>query len=72
MDFIPYAAEIDLSRRNKKHVRREWSFMYDIILKVFAGRKTGWDHISYIAQYLVFSLAQGRSVNVGKLMMKEL
>ena len=49
--------------------------MYDTMLKVFAGRKTGWDQISYIAQYLVFSLEQEDRtgpVNIGKLMMKEL
>ena len=70
-EFINYAAEIDLAILNKKHVRREFSFMYDTILKVFVGRNTRWDQVSYIAQYLVFSLGQRRSVNVGKFMMKE-
>ena len=72
MDLIHYSSEIDLARLNKKFVRREWSFLYDTMLKVFAGRKTGWDQISYIAQYLVYSLAHGRPINVGKLILKEL
>ena len=72
MDLIHYSFEIDLARLNKKYVRREWSFLYDTMLKVFAGRKTGWDQISYIAQYLVYSFAHGRPINVGRLIMKEL
>ena len=72
LDLIHYAAKIDKARLNKKHVRREWSFVYDTMFKLFAGRKTGWDQISYIAQYLVYSLALGRPINVGKLTMKEL
>ena len=72
MDLIHYASEIDLSRLNKKHFMREWSFMYDTMLKVFAGIKPGWDHISHIAQYMVYSLANGRPINVGKLIMNEL
>ena len=70
MDLIHYASKIDLARLNKKYVRREWSFLYDTMLKVFDGRKTGWDQISYIAQYLVYSLAYGRPINVGKMIMK--
>ena len=72
MDLIHYSSEVDLARLKKKFVRREWSFLYDIILKVFAGRKTRWDQIRYIAQYLVYSLAHGRPINVVRLIIKEL
>ena len=71
MDLIHYSSEIDLARLNKKYVR-EWSFLYDTMLKVFVRRKTWWDQINYIAQYLVHSLAYGRSINVGRLISKEL
>ena len=40
MELFHYEVDIDLARLNKKYVRREWSFMFDSILKVFAGRKT--------------------------------
>ena len=43
MDFIHYTAEIDLARLNKNHIIREWSYMYNTMLKVFAGWKTGLD-----------------------------
>ena len=46
--------------------------MFDSMLKVFAGRKTGWDHISYPAQHLVYSLAYNKPINVGRLIIKEL
>ena len=72
MEFIHYEADIDLARLNKKHVRREWSFMFDSILKVFAGRKIRWDHISYPAQHLVYSLAYNMPINVERLIIKEL
>lgn len=45
-DFINYADTIDLVKINKKHVRKEWSFVYDTVLRVLVGQKTGFDQIS--------------------------
>ena len=73
MDLIHYSSEIDLARAQQEICKEgmELSCMTPC-LKVFFGRKTGWDQISYIAQYLVYSLAHGRPINVGRLIMKEL
>ena len=46
--------------------------MYDTMLKMFVGREIGWDQIIYIAQFLVYSLAHEKPINVGRLIMKEL
>ena len=46
--------------------------MYDTMIKVFAERKTSWDQMSYTTQYIVYSLANGRPINVGNLIMNEL
>ena len=70
--LIHYEANIDLEILNKKHVKKEWSFMFESMLKVFAGRKTSWDHISYPAQHLVYSLAYNKPINVGRLIIKDL
>lgn len=39
MDFINYDDTIDLARINKKHLRREWSFLFDTVLKSFYLQK---------------------------------
>lgn len=41
LDFIHYFT-IDLTRLNKKFMHRELSYVFDTMLKVFTGRKTGW------------------------------
>ncbi|KAK1373025.1 hypothetical protein POM88_029218 [Heracleum sosnowskyi] len=72
MTFILYADEIDTGKLNKKFVRREWSFLFDALQKVFLCRKTGWDHISHIAVKLAYSLANNQEINVGAIILKEL
>ncbi|KAK1379297.1 hypothetical protein POM88_026041 [Heracleum sosnowskyi] len=72
MTFIQYADEIDTGKLNKKFVRREWSFLFDALQKVFLCRKTGWDHISHIAVKLAYSLANNQEINVGAIILKEL
>ncbi|KAK1365721.1 hypothetical protein POM88_041282 [Heracleum sosnowskyi] len=72
MTFIRYADEIDTGKLNKKFVRREWSFLFDALQKVFLCRKTGWDHISHIAVKLAYSLANNQEINVGAIILKEL
>ncbi|KAK1356458.1 hypothetical protein POM88_049714 [Heracleum sosnowskyi] len=72
MTFILYADEIDTGKLNKKFVRREWSFLFDALQKVFLCRKTGWDHISHIAVKLAYSLAYNQEINVGAIILKEL
>ncbi|KAK1394471.1 hypothetical protein POM88_013527 [Heracleum sosnowskyi] len=72
MTFIQYADEIDTGKLNKKFVRREWSFLFDALQKVFLCRKTGWDHISHIAVKLAYSLAYNQEINVGAIILKEL
>lgn len=53
-------------------MRREWSFVYDIIIRVFTYNKTGFDQISLSVQNIVYSLAYGQALNIGKLIMTEL
>ncbi|KAK1360059.1 hypothetical protein POM88_044533 [Heracleum sosnowskyi] len=72
MTLIRYADEIDTGKLNKKFVRREWSFLFDALQKVFLCRKTGWDHISHIAVKLAYSLAYNQEINVGAIILKEL
>ncbi|KAK1379317.1 hypothetical protein POM88_026061 [Heracleum sosnowskyi] len=72
MTFIQYVDEIDTGKLNKKFVRREWSFLFDALQKVFLCRKTGWDHISHIAVKLAYSLAYNQEINVGAIILKEL
>ena len=48
MDFINYSERINLASLNKKYLRREWSFLFDYIIRAFTCRKTGYDNISSV------------------------
>ncbi|KAK1384969.1 hypothetical protein POM88_022704 [Heracleum sosnowskyi] len=72
MDLIKYADTIDMAKLNKKNVRREWSFLFDALQKVFLCRKTGWDQISHIVVKLAYSLAHNQEINVGAIILREL
>ncbi|KAK1388945.1 hypothetical protein POM88_017123 [Heracleum sosnowskyi] len=61
-----------MGKLTKKHVRREWSFLFDALQKVFLCRKTGWDQISHIAVRLAHSLAYNQEINVGAIIVREL
>ncbi|KAK1354641.1 hypothetical protein POM88_047897 [Heracleum sosnowskyi] len=72
MDFIKYADTIEMAKLNKRNVRREWSYLFDALQKVFLCRKTGWDQISHIAVKLAYSLAYNQEINVGAIITREL
>ena len=72
LTFIKYDDKVDLARLNKKHLRKEWGFFFDTIIRVFTCRKTGWDQIPSVAQKIVYSLAYDQKLDVGKLILREL
>ena len=72
LDFINYNDTINLGTLNRKHVRREWSFLFDTLQKVFSCRKSGWDHLSHVIVKLAISLAYNKKLNVGSIIIKEL
>ena len=72
LDFINYNDTINLGTLNRKHVRREWSFLFDALQKVFSCRKSGWDHLSHVTVKLAISLAYNKKLNVGSIIIKEL
>ncbi|MGI4673430.1 hypothetical protein ACR2XN_28605 [Klebsiella pneumoniae] len=43
LEFIHYSSTLELGKINKKFIRKEWSFVYDTIIRVFSCRKTGFD-----------------------------
>ena len=57
MNFINYHEKINLSSMNKKHLGREWSFLFDSVIRAFTCRKSGFDNISSVVQKLVYSMA---------------
>ncbi|KAL8115927.1 hypothetical protein AgCh_022428 [Apium graveolens] len=72
MDFINYSEKIDLARLNKKYMRREWSLVFDFIIRAFTCRKTIYDNISSVVQKLVYSMAYNKHLDVGSLILEEL
>ncbi|XP_074359054.1 uncharacterized protein LOC141698283 [Apium graveolens] len=71
MDFINYGGRINLASLNRTNLRKEWSFVFDSIVRAFTCRKTGYDNISSVVQKLVFSIAYNGHLNVGLLILEE-
>ncbi|KAL8088154.1 hypothetical protein AgCh_038070 [Apium graveolens] len=63
MEFINYSERINLVNMNKKYLRREWSFLFDSVIKAFTCRKSGFDNISSVVQKLVYSMALNKHIN---------
>ena len=71
-EFIRYSGEIKLGLLKRNCLRKEWSFVFATLLQVFTARKSSFDHLSAPVQQIGYSLAYGRKINVGNLIMQEL
>ena len=56
-EFIRYAHTIKLGGLNRKHLRKEWSFVFATLLQVFTARKFSFDQLSAPVQQITYSLA---------------
>ncbi|KAK1395656.1 hypothetical protein POM88_005519 [Heracleum sosnowskyi] len=57
---------------DRKYLRKEWSMVFDAIVKVFSTKTTGWNGIPTYIKKLTHSLVHGYKVDVGKLFMAHL
>ncbi|KAK1351443.1 hypothetical protein POM88_054335 [Heracleum sosnowskyi] len=57
---------------DRKHLRKEWSMILDVMVKVFSTKSTGWNGIPSYIKKLTHSLVHGYKVNVGALLMAHL
>ncbi|KAK1360575.1 hypothetical protein POM88_045049 [Heracleum sosnowskyi] len=57
---------------DRKNLRKEWSMIFDAMVKVFSTKSTGWNGIPSYIKKLTHSLVHGYKVNVGALLMAQL
>ncbi|KAK1387471.1 hypothetical protein POM88_015649 [Heracleum sosnowskyi] len=57
---------------DRKHLRKEWSMIFDVMVKVFSTKSTGWNGIPSYIKKLTHYLVHGYKVNVGALIMAHL
>ncbi|KAK1388323.1 hypothetical protein POM88_016501 [Heracleum sosnowskyi] len=57
---------------DRKYLRKEWSMVFDAMVKVFSTKTTGWNGIPTYIKKLTHSLVHGYKVDVGKLLMAHL
>ncbi|KAK1356526.1 hypothetical protein POM88_049782 [Heracleum sosnowskyi] len=57
---------------DRKYLRKEWSMIFDAMVKVFSTKSTGWNGILSYIKKLTHSLVHGYKVNVGALLMAQL
>ncbi|KAK1371130.1 hypothetical protein POM88_037222 [Heracleum sosnowskyi] len=57
---------------DRKYLRKEWSMIFDVMVKVFSTKSMGWNGIPSYIKKLTHSLVHGYKVNVGALLMAQL
>ncbi|KAK1352448.1 hypothetical protein POM88_053387 [Heracleum sosnowskyi] len=57
---------------DRNYLRKEWSMILDVMVKVFSTKSTGWNGIPSYIKKLTHSLVHGYKVNVGALLMAHL
>ncbi|KAK1384350.1 hypothetical protein POM88_022085 [Heracleum sosnowskyi] len=57
---------------DRKHLRKEWIMILDVMVKVFSTKSTGWNGIPSYIKKMTHSLVHGYKVNVGALLMAHL
>ncbi|KAK1397634.1 hypothetical protein POM88_007497 [Heracleum sosnowskyi] len=60
------------SEMDMKYLRKEWSMILDVMVKLFSTKTTGWNGIPTYIKNLTHSLVHGYKVDVGKLLMAHL
>ena len=70
--FIRYSYTIKVGNLNRKFLKKQWSYVFATLLQVFSGRKSSFDQLSEPMQQIGYSLAYGKKVDVGKLIMHEI
>lgn len=73
LDTINYASNTNhLGKIIRKHLRREWSYYFDAIIKVFSGKISNYDAITKPMQKFAFSSLYDQHFELGELVMAEL
>ncbi|KAK1397159.1 hypothetical protein POM88_007022 [Heracleum sosnowskyi] len=57
---------------DRKYLRKEWSMIFDVMVKVFSTKSTCWNGIPSYIKKLTHSLVHGYKVNVGAFLMAQL
>ncbi|KAK1401553.1 hypothetical protein POM88_001158 [Heracleum sosnowskyi] len=57
---------------DRKYLRKEWSMVFDAMVKVFSTKTTGWNGIPTYIKKVSHSLVHGYKVDVGTLLMAHL
>ncbi|WOG85173.1 hypothetical protein DCAR_0104360 [Daucus carota subsp. sativus] len=72
LNSIKYASEIShLGQVRRPYLRKEWSYFFDTLIKVFTGKCSGFDSITTYVQKIAYSLIYGRAINIGSLLLNE-
>lgn len=69
---IKYASTISQSSQiNRKCLRKEWSYFFDTLTRVFTGKCGGYDAIIRFVQKIAYSLMYNRTIDIGSLLLYE-
>ncbi|KAK1368619.1 hypothetical protein POM88_034711 [Heracleum sosnowskyi] len=72
LKFINYASKPWLlSHVSRRYLRKEWSYFFDTLTKVFGPRCGGYNAITIFVLIIGYSLMYGRTIDLGSLLLNE-
>ncbi|XP_017224905.1 uncharacterized protein LOC108201105 [Daucus carota subsp. sativus] len=72
LKFIKYASKPwQLSHISRRYLRKEWSYFFDTLTRVFTARCSGYNAITILVQIIGYSLMFGRTIDIGTLLLNE-
>lgn len=70
---INYQGQVNLSKLPKNGLVAEWYLVFDTLIRVFANcAQTFFSNIPYLIQYIGYSIAYERKIDIGKILWKNM
>lgn len=55
-----------------RYLRKEWSYFFDTLTRVFTSKYGGYDDITKTVQKIAYSLTYGRTIDIGCLLLPKI
>ena len=74
LNDINYAmtSSVNLGEVARRHLRREWSYFFDSIIKVFSGKVSNFDAITTTMQLIAYSILYDKYFDLSNLILTEI
>ena len=63
--------DVNLGKIVRKNLRKEWSYFFDSLIKVFSGKISNFDSIIYVIQEIAYGILYNQFCNLGDTIINE-